>query len=66
MPALVKRALKTNNDKLERVRRLRAYVVSHFGDVRVVQRRVDLVKDEKRAWLITSDRNTWSTRWCLG
>ena len=52
MPALVQGALKANNDKLERIRRMRAYIVRHFGDVRVVQRRVDLVEDEKRAGLV--------------
>lgn len=52
MPALVQGALKANNDKLERIRRMRAYIVSHFSDVRIVQRRVDLVEDEERAGLV--------------
>lgn len=52
MPALVQGALKANNDKLERIRRMRAYIVCHFGDVRVVQRRVNLVEDEERAGLV--------------
>lgn len=56
VPTLVQRALEADHDELERVRRLRAYIVRHFRHVRVVQRRVHLVEDEERAGLVAEER----------
>jgi hypothetical protein len=50
--ALVQGSLEANDDKLERIRRVRSNIVGDFGDVRIVQRGVYLIEDEERAWLI--------------
>ena len=54
VPTLVQGSLETNDDKLERVRRVRADIIGDLGDVRIVQRGVYLVEDEERAWLIAA------------
>jgi hypothetical protein len=56
VPTLVQRALEADDNKLERVRRLRAYIVRNLGHVRIVQRRVHLVEDEERARPVADSR----------
>lgn len=60
VPALVQRALETDDDELECIRRVRADVIGHLGDVRVVQRRVDLVENEERTGLVAANTNARS------
>jgi len=53
MPALVQRTLEADDDELECIRCMRSDVVGYLCHIRIVQRRVDFVKNKERAGLVT-------------
>lgn len=59
---LVERALQTDDNKLETVRGLSSNVVGNLGDVGVIECGIDLIQNEERGRLVTSQvcRCQWS------
>ena len=51
--SLVQGSFQTDDNELERVRRMRPDIVSNLRDVRVVEGGINLVQDEEGRWLVT-------------